>query len=238
VPEVMNMNSSHADRHEGQASIRKTLRFRVDNVPLLIRPLYLAVMWIAGVVLYLYYALCRITSHISIEGPGNCDLTQHSIFCMWHESWWSYFVVFLRYRSAHAMISHPAAYMKPFHCVFQLMGLKRLFLGSSGDEGKQAVNELARLVQQGWSTTISPDGPKGPARSLKKGVLHMALQSRVPIVPLVISASHFISMPSWDSKRHPLPFGRIKVVIHEAIYVDHQNFEESAKRIISALGTL
>lgn len=95
----MNMNYSCADRHEEQASIRKTLRFRVDNVPPLIRPLYLAVMWVVAVVLYLYYALCRITSHISIEGPGNRDLTQHSIFCMWHESW-SYFVVFLRYRSA------------------------------------------------------------------------------------------------------------------------------------------
>jgi len=238
MPEVVNMNPPPTDLHDGRASTRKALRFRVDNVPLLIRPLYLAVMWIVGVVLYLYYALCRITSRISIEGLGSRDLTQHSIFCMWHESWWSYFVVFLRYRSAHAMISHPAAYMKPFHCVFQLMGLKRLLLGSSGDEGKQAVNKLARLVQQGWSTTISPDGPKGPARSLKKGVLHMALQSGVPIVPLVISASHFIPMRSWDSKRHPLPFGKIKVVIHEAIYVDHQNFEESAKRIMSALGSL
>jgi lysophospholipid acyltransferase (LPLAT)-like uncharacterized protein len=238
VPEVMNMNPPRTDRHGGQASTRKTLRFRVDNVPLLIRPLYLAVMWIGGVVLYLYYALCRITSRISIEGPGNRDLTQHSIFCMWHESWWSYFVVFLRYRSAHAMISHPAAYMKPFHCVFQLMGLKRLLLGSSGDEGKKAVNELAKLVRQGWSTTISPDGPKGPARSLKKGVLHIALQSGVPIVPLAISASHFIPIPSWDSKKHPLPFSRVKVVIHEAIHVDSQNFDESAARIMIALGAL
>lgn len=57
MPEVMDMNSSQADRHEGQASIRKTLRFRVDNVPLLIRPLYLAVVWIVGVVLYLYISI-------------------------------------------------------------------------------------------------------------------------------------------------------------------------------------
>ncbi len=110
MSEIMNINSPGGDRHGGQAPTRKTLRFRVDYVPLLIRPLYLAVMWAVGVLLYLYYALCRITSHISIEGPGNRDLTQHSIFCVWHESWWSYFVVFLRYRSAHAMISHPAAY--------------------------------------------------------------------------------------------------------------------------------
>ena len=45
-------------------------------------PFYLAVVWIVGVVLYLYYAFCRTTSHISIEALGSRDLTQHSIFCM------------------------------------------------------------------------------------------------------------------------------------------------------------
>jgi len=225
---------------EGQqnpsVSRARKIRFRVDNVPAVIHPFYLAITWLIAVILYLYYMICRMTSRISIEGPGNSDLSRHSIFCMWHESWWSYFVVFLRYRSAHAMISHPAAYMKPLHCVMRLMGLKRLLLGSSGDEGKQAVNELARLVQQGWSTTISPDGPAGPARLLKKGVLHIALQSGVPIVPITISASRFISFPSWDSKRHPVPFNTIKVIVHEAISVNERNFSEIGGRIVEALG--
>jgi hypothetical protein len=236
IPASRNDNDSQEIQHEKKVSSKWTVTFRVDNVPGLIRPFYLAGSWLIAVVLYLYYGLCRITSRISIEGPGNRDLFQHSIFCMWHESWWSYFVVFLRYRSAHAMISHPAAYMKPLHCVFQLMGLKRLLLGSSGNDGKQAANELAKLVQKGWSTTISPDGPAGPARSLKKGVLHIALQSGVPIVPLTISTSRFIPVPSWDSKKHPLPFGRIKVIVHEPIYVDGQNFNEAASRIEMALG--
>ena len=169
-------------------SNKKVMDYRVDTVPWPVRPLYLAVTWAAGVALYLYYLFCRKTSRVSIEGPGNHDLSRHSIFCIWHESWWSYFVVFMRFSSPHAMISHPAAYMKPLHCVFRLMGLKRLVLGSSGDEGRQAVNELAGLVRRGWSTTISPDGPLGPPRSLKKGVLHIAAQSGVPIVPLTISA--------------------------------------------------
>ncbi len=212
------MERCEAVRHSGlwrnprhramQASHQEPLGYRVDSVPWPTRPVYLAITWVLGLILYLYYLCCRLTSQIVIEGPGNHDLSQHSIFCMWHENWWSYFVVFLRYPSAHAMITHPAAYMKPVHTVFRLMGLKRLLLGSSGEEGKRAVNELARLVQQGWSTTISPDGPYGPVRVLKKGVLHLALQSGVPIVPLTISASRFIPWPSWDSKKFPLPFNR------------------------------
>ena len=54
--------------------------FRVDTIPGLIRPFYLALTWAAGTVVYLYYALCRLTSRISIEGSGNHDLSQHSIF--------------------------------------------------------------------------------------------------------------------------------------------------------------
>lgn len=220
--------------HYEQLPVRK--QYRVDTIPGPMRPFYLALAWTCGMLIYFYYLLCRVTSGISIEGPGNHDLSQHAIFCMWHESWWSYFVVFPRYRSPHAMISHPAAYMKPLHAVFKLMGLKRLLLGSSGEEGKRAVNELAHLVRKGFSTTISPDGPAGPARTLKKGVLHLAVQSGVPIVPLTISASRFISVPSWDSKRLPLPFAQIKVVVHEAISVDRQTFNEISARIVRALG--
>ena len=212
------------------------MSYRVDTVPWPVRPFYLGLTWILGFILFLYYCVCRLTSRISIEGPGNRDLSQHAVFCMWHESWLVYFVVFLGYRRAHAMITHPAAYMKPLHNLCRLMGLKRLLLGSSGEEGRQAVNELAHLVQKGWSTTISPDGPCGPPRVLKKGVLHLGLHSQAPVVPITISASRFIPWPSWDAKKFPLPFTRIKVTVHEAMRVSRENFDEIGRRIVNALG--
>jgi len=212
------------------------MTYRVDTVPLAARPFYLGAAWACGLALYFYYILCRLTSRISIEGPGNHDLSQHAIFCLWHESWWSYSVVFARYRSPHATFSHPAAYMKPVHTAFRLMGLKPLLLGSSGEEGRRAANELARLVQNGWSTTISPDGPYGPPRILKKGVLHVALKSGVPVVPLTIEASQSIRWPSWDGKKFPLPFGRIRVTVHRPIAVNWNNFEDAGRLIVESLG--
>ena len=104
--------------------------------------------------------------------------------------------------------------MKPIHAAFRLMGLKPLLLGSSGEEGRRAADELARVVHRGSSATISPDGPYGPPRILKKGILHVALKSGVPIVPLTITPSRYIMWPSWDSKKFPLPFGRICVTVH------------------------
>src|SRR5262249_49665051 len=108
------------------------MNYRVDNIPWPLRPLYLLLTGICGLILYAYCWLCGLTSDVSIEGPGNHDLSQHAIFCLWHETWWSYLIVFLRHPSTLAAISHPAAYMRPMQMVFQLLGLKRLLLGSSG----------------------------------------------------------------------------------------------------------
>jgi lysophospholipid acyltransferase (LPLAT)-like uncharacterized protein len=219
-----------------QAVSKPTMSYRVDTVPWPLRPFYFAVAGILGLLVYIYYLLCQFSSCISIDGPGNHDLSQHAIFCVWHESWWSYLVVFLRHQHPHALISHPAAYMKPAHISLRLMGLKRLLLGSSGEEGKQAVNDLALLVKKGWSTTISPDGPAGPARVLKKGVLHLAVNSGVPIVPLTISATRSVPWPSWDSKRFPLPFGRVRVTVYHAMHISRHNFDEAGRQLASVLG--
>jgi lysophospholipid acyltransferase (LPLAT)-like uncharacterized protein len=117
-----------------------------------------------------------------------------------------------------------------------LFAFKEFEIHSQGEEGRRAANHLAALVRNGYPIAISPDGPNGPARVFKKGVFHVALQSGVPIVLLTISSSRFISWPSWDSKKFPLPFGRVRVVVHDAIRVNHHNFDESSTRIIDALG--
>ena len=211
--------------------------YRVDNIPWLIRPVYTAIAWALGTAIYSYYLMCRVTSRIVIDGPGDRDLSQHAIFCLWHESWWSYFVVFLRYRRPHVLITDPAAYMKPVHAVFRTMGCGRLLLGSSGEEGRNGANVAAALIRKGWSSTISPDGPHGPAKILKKGVLHIALQSGAPVVPLVLSSRRYIPWSSWDSKKFPLPFNRITVRVQQKIFVTRHNFDWAAEQIISSLAS-
>jgi lysophospholipid acyltransferase (LPLAT)-like uncharacterized protein len=120
--------------------------------------------------------------------------------------------------------------MKPFHIVMKLMGI-RLLLGSGGEEGRKAANDLVDLLRQGWSTVISPDGPQGPQGVLKRGVLHIALQSGVPILPVRFVAPRTFALPSWDKKSLPLPFSIITVVLGEPIIVSESNFEEAAKLI-------
>jgi uncharacterized DUF497 family protein len=118
--------------------------------------------------------------------------------------------------------------MKPIHIGLKLMGV-RVLLGSGGEEGRKAANDLVDLLRHGWSTAISPDGPHGPQGVLKSGVLHIALQSGVPILPVRFIASRTFALPSWDKKPLPLPFSSITVVLGEPIAVGESNFEEAAK---------
>ncbi len=91
-------------------------------------------------------------------------------------------------------------------------------------------------LKKGYSTFVTPDGPNGPPRTLKKGVLHMAVQSSVPILPVRISANRFYRTASWDRKMHPLPFSIIHVAVGTPIAVTTSTFDESIEALTDALG--
>jgi lysophospholipid acyltransferase (LPLAT)-like uncharacterized protein len=133
-------------------------------------------------------------------------------------------------------MQHPAWYTKPVAVLVSLMGVDRLVLGSTGHDGRRAADKLVSLLQDGYSTLIAPDGPSGPARTLKKGVLHMALQSGVPIIPLRISASRCFRSSSWDRKMQPLPFTTINVAVGSPIVVTTNTFDETFEALTHALG--
>jgi len=133
-------------------------------------------------------------------------------------------------------MQHPAWYTKPVAVLLSLIGVQRFILGSTGHDGRRAADELVTYLKDGYSTLIVPDGPHGPARTLKKGVLHIALQSGVPIVPLHISATKALRSSSWDRKMQPLPFSTIHVTVGSPIVVTTSTFEESFEELTHALG--
>jgi lysophospholipid acyltransferase (LPLAT)-like uncharacterized protein len=55
--------------------------------------------------------------------------------------------------------------------------------GSSTRGATAGLRELIRVAQNGSSLAITPDGPKGPARIVKPGVVFVARASGLPILP-------------------------------------------------------
>jgi lysophospholipid acyltransferase (LPLAT)-like uncharacterized protein len=126
--------------------------------------------------------------------------------------------------------------MKPSHIFLRFIGVSKIILGSTGHSGKEAADQLVEYLKNGYSTAIMPDGPNGPPFIMKKGVLHMSLQSNVPIVPLQFKASRALELNHWDKRLWALPFNKYTVQFGEPVQVTEDNLENAYELISEALG--
>ncbi|KAL6076622.1 DUF374 domain-containing protein [Balamuthia mandrillaris] len=209
--------------------------YRVDNVPLCWRPLYLLLSYFLGNSLWLYCFLCSFTLRTRTHNlpAGQSDLysflySRNYILAAWHQFLPVFSTLHAGARGRHppfTALNHPAWYMKPIHVFLQRMGF-RLALGSTGHGGREASMQVISALQSGHSTMIPPDGPKGPAQQMNVGALHMSMQSGVPIVPVFYKVSRkWIHASSWDKKMWPLPFAEVDVYCGRPVVVDKDNME-------------
>lgn len=79
--------------------------------------------------------------------------------------------------------------------------------------GREAYREMAQKLADGASLLITPDGPKGPARTPRAGAIHVARQANTPIIAGAITSSFSWRAPTWDKMLVPLPFARVDVFL-------------------------
>ena len=82
----------------------------------------------------------------------------------------------------------------------------------------KGVLQVVRELQKGKDTLISPDGPEGPAREPKAGIVAIAKRAGALILPIALHTDFAIQMKRWDKKYHPFPLARIKAGIGNPIY--------------------
>ena len=88
--------------------------------------------------------------------------------------------------------------------------------------GTQALRDGLRQLKVG-GLAITPDGPRGPVRSMAEGLPVMAKLSRAPVLFLGLSCNPAIRLNSWDRSLLPLPFGK------GAVVWDRADFPEGAE---------
>jgi len=100
--------------------------------------------------------------------------------------------------------------------VMERMGAS-VVTGSSSRGGAQAYREMARLLRNGGTGVITPDGPRGPRMHAANGAVALARLAGVPLVPLAFSAKRVRFLKSWDRMQFVWPFG-------EGVYVFGEPF--------------
>jgi lysophospholipid acyltransferase (LPLAT)-like uncharacterized protein len=88
----------------------------------------------------------------------------------------------------------------------------RLVRGSSTRGAARALLGAVRQLQAGHPVAFTPDGPRGPRRDLKPGVVAAAQRAGVKILPIHAEADRAWRFKSWDSFMLPKPFARVRIV--------------------------
>ena len=180
-------------------------------------------MRVVGWLLYLVADLLRRTYRIQVIGREHRSEAErvgrgHS-FCLalWHEHLFASIVAHAGQRFAPLASLSSDGDLVTF--VMNRLGF-RAVRGSSSRGGEAARDGMVSIMQEGWFTAVTVDGPRGPRRRVKGGVVDVGRRALVPVVPLVTKgAREWVLAKSWDQFKIPKPFSRVVVAYGAPINV-------------------
>jgi lysophospholipid acyltransferase (LPLAT)-like uncharacterized protein len=102
--------------------------------------------------------------------------------------------------------------------------------GSGSRGGKKALRVLVEEIKNSLLCGHIVDGPTGPARVIKPGLISLALHSGAAICPTYVFYERPWVFNSWDRFMIPKPFSRVNIRFDPLIFVpedvDSELFEE------------
>jgi len=107
----------------------------------------------------------------------------------------------------------------------------RVVRGSSSKGGAGGLKGLIDLMKTGkYHSSLAVDGPRGPIYQVKPGILKLAQETGLPIIPSVAWCSNkFVFKKSWNQCYLPMPFSQCIVWYGEPMLVpsglSEQEFE-------------
>jgi lysophospholipid acyltransferase (LPLAT)-like uncharacterized protein len=105
-----------------------------------------------------------------------------------------------------------------------------LVRGSSSRGAARALVALSDTLESGYDVAVTPDGPRGPARSIAPGALVAAHRAGAPIVPLVVEVSSAWRLSTWDAFLIPKPFARITIAYGDPAHVPAESSRDAADK--------
>jgi|TARA_Y100001949_G_C15980834_1_gene328261 lysophospholipid acyltransferase (LPLAT)-like uncharacterized protein len=114
----------------------------------------------------------------------------------------------------------------------------RLLRGSSSKRGPEAFVEIVKILRHPPAlVAITPDGPKGPPRIPKPGIIQAAKKTGAFIVPVAVHSTQNWTFVNWDTFYVEKPFGTIFMEYGSPILFDKKtDFEQCEQEFINEMG--
>ncbi len=193
-----------------------------------------AVSWLAWGLIQLIGRTSRLRVYCSPGFQDRVNSGRPFIYAFWHR-----YQMLMLYEKRNSGVYVLVSHSKDGEFVAQTLHRLgfRTARGSSSRGGGAAFIKLMDVVRDGQCVAFTPDGPRGPLRSVQPGVLALAAKMEIPIVPLAWAGTRTKELKSWDRFLIPLPFGRYQVVFGEPISFteDDPRAEEKLRAALNAV---
>jgi lysophospholipid acyltransferase (LPLAT)-like uncharacterized protein len=185
--------------------------------------------WVIAGLMWLFHLSVRWRRHTDPQTQALLDAGKPVILCMWHGR----------------MFFLSGGWAKPPRRLGVLASAHRdgrlvargaeafgyeTVLGSSRRGGVTALRGMSRLLDQGVTVVITPDGPKGPRMRFKAGAVKAAQMTGAPLVALTGSARPRKVFATWDRFCLPLPFARGEIHFGPPVFVPRDADEAALER--------
>lgn len=116
------------------------------------------------------------------------------------------------------------------------------YRGSSTRGGAQAVRQLLNVASQ-FHITLTPDGPRGPRREMKVGLVFLASRTGLPIVPAAFGCRRGVRIKgAWTDMLLPVPFTTTYCILGEPIHIPadltREEIDDNKQRVQEAMNRL
>lgn len=192
------------------------------------RWLNLILSWTATVCLRLLFLSVRVEHHtVTPEGTpyANPRGRQRFTFSMWHDH--IVLAAFsLRTYSLAGLISQhrDGSYLADS---VRMAGIRPV-RGSTSRGGLEAVREILSLPE--LHLAMTPDGPRGPRRQMKDGIIYISSRSGRPAVPCALLADRYWSVGGgWTNMIIPKPFSRVILIAGTPLIIPEQTPREELR---------
>ena len=140
---------------------------------------------------------------------------QRYCFCLWHDAILTA-VYGCRTFKLSGLISRHQDGTYLAHAV-KLAGITPV-RGSASRGGAQATRQLIDLPD--LHVCITPDGPRGPRRTMKDGIVFLSSRTDRPVVPTTLKATRCWRIPGgWSDMMLPKPFSKILLIAGSPIVI-------------------
>ncbi|MEO1980549.1 MAG: lysophospholipid acyltransferase family protein [Fuerstiella sp.] len=160
----------------------------------------------------------RVEHHkVAVDGTpyGRATGTTRFCFCMWHDAIVAAVYSLKTHKLAGLISRHQdGGYLA--HAV-KLAGITPV-RGSASRGGAQATKQL--IDQPDLHVCITPDGPRGPRRVMKDGIVYLSSRTGRPVVPTTLTGDSYWSIPGgWSDMMLPKPFSKMILLAGDPIEV-------------------